>query len=241
MSDGIYVALSGAIAQTTSLDATATNLANASTDGYQRVRSVFREVMAGATSSGATPPVTTATSSLDTSPGALRVTGNALDVALPDQSYLAVSTPRGERYTRAGALALGADGTLTMQHGGHPLVGEDGKPIRAKRDGADVKLTPSGEVWQGDTQLGHMRMVTFSSPDKLAPEGGALLNATAAGAATPAKGELSIGSLEGSNTSVVGMMTDLVTASRTFDAFQRAMDAFHDADQKAVTSVAGDP
>ena len=49
MSDGIYVALSGAIAQASSLDTTATNLANASTDGYQRVRTVFREALATAT------------------------------------------------------------------------------------------------------------------------------------------------------------------------------------------------
>ena len=43
MGDGIYVALSGAIAQSAHLDATAANLANAGTDGYQRVRPVFRE------------------------------------------------------------------------------------------------------------------------------------------------------------------------------------------------------
>jgi flagellar basal body rod protein FlgG len=32
-------------------------------------------------------------------------------------------------------------------------------------------------------------------------------------------------------------MTDLVSASRSFDAFQRAIDAFRTADQKVTSSV----
>ena len=34
-------------------------------------------------------------------------------------------------------------------------------------------------------------------------------------------------------------MTDLVTASRTFEAFQRVIDAFRDADRKVTTTVPG--
>jgi flagellar basal-body rod protein FlgF len=241
MSDGIYVALSGAIAQAATLDATAQNLANASTDGYQRMRPVFREALSRAAQNGGPlRSVTASTTSLDTTRGAVRVTSRALDVALPDKTYLAVATGTGERYTRAGSLNIGSDGTLKTQHG-DPLVGDNGRPIRANREGAEVKISPSGEAWQGDTMLGRLRLVSFPSPDQLAPEGATLLNATpAAGAPTVAKGELSIGSLEESNTSVVGAMTDLVTASRTFDAFQRAIDAFRDADQKIVTTVPGD-
>jgi len=35
----------------------------------------------------------------------------------------------------------------------------------------------------------------------------------------------------------VSSMTDLVTASRTFDAFQRILDTFRDEDRKVVTTV----
>jgi flagellar basal body rod protein FlgG len=34
-------------------------------------------------------------------------------------------------------------------------------------------------------------------------------------------------------------MTELLTATRTFEAFQRAMDAFRDADRKAATTLPG--
>ena len=52
MSHGIYAALSGAIAQQSSLDSIAGNLANANTTGYRAVRPVFHEVLRGKTKQG---------------------------------------------------------------------------------------------------------------------------------------------------------------------------------------------
>jgi flagellar basal-body rod protein FlgF len=241
MSDGIYVALSGALAQTATLDATASNLANASTDGYQRVRPIFREALARAAGHGATMrSVTASTTRLDTTRGALRTTGRPLDVTLPEGAYLAVTTTGGERYTRSGSLRVASDGTLTTSTGSS-IVADDGRTIRASPDTADLRITPSGEVRQGEAMLARLRVVAFPHPERLAPEGGALLAATGeTGTPVASRGELAIGSLEESNTSVVGAMTELVTASRNFDAFQRAIDAFHDADHMLVTSVPGD-
>src|SRR5207253_7645482 len=80
MGDGIYVALSGAIAQSVNLDTTASNLANASTDGYQRARPVFREEL---TKAGTHDPgfhyTSVAGTALDTTRGPLRATGKPLD------------------------------------------------------------------------------------------------------------------------------------------------------------------
>jgi flagellar basal body rod protein FlgF len=108
MADGIYVALSGAIAQSLNLDSTSQNLANASTDGYQRMRPVFREELSRA---GSLDPAlhysSVGTTQLDTTRGELRDTGRALDFAMPQGTYLAVSTSNGERYTRAASLGRG--------------------------------------------------------------------------------------------------------------------------------------
>ena len=242
MSGGIYVALSGAVAQTTQLDTTAANIANANTDGYQRVRPVFREMLAqasaGSNGTGGGGALTV-TSSLDTSRGTLRTTGNALDVSLPDDGYLTVSTPRGDRFTRAGSLTISPDGTLmTKSHA--PIVGEDGKSIKTDTKKGPVSISPSGEVFQDSSKVGQMRIVQFANPSAMNPEGGSILAATpATGPATPSKGQLSIGAVEESNTSVIGAMSDLVNATRTFDAFQRAIDTFREADSK-VSSVASD-
>lgn len=238
MGDGIYVALSGAIAQSMNLDATASNLANASTDGYQRARPVFREEL---TKAGRNDPgfhyTSVAGTALDTTRGPLRATGKPLDFAMPEGTYLAVSTPRGERYTRAGSLTVGADGILRTQHG-DTVLAENGKPIQAPGDPAGVRVDDSGQVLQGMDVRGRLKLVTFERPGNLERDQGPLLTTSASsGTPTPGRGPLEIGHVEESNANVVGSMTDLVTASRTFEAFQRVIDTFRDEDRKVVTTV----
>jgi flagellar basal-body rod protein FlgF len=240
VADGIYVALSGAIAQSTNLDATAANLANASTDGYQRVRPVFREELAraGSKEPGSHYALLEGTR-LDTSRGALRPTGSPLDFAMPEGTYLAVSTPRGERYTRAASLSVGIDGALRTAHG-DAVLGENGKPIKVTGNASAVRVDSSGQLWSGADPGARVRLVTFAQPQSLSHDEGPLLSAPpAAGAPAAAHGPLEIGQIEESNANVVGAMTDLVSATRTFEAFQRVIDAFRDADRKVATTVPG--
>lgn len=236
MSDGIYVALSGAIAQSAGLDTTAANLANAGTDGYQRVRPVFQEALARA-AEPSSHYATLAGTRLDTTRGALRPTGNPLDFAMPEGTYLAVSTPRGERYTRAASLSLGNGGVLRTSHG-DSVLGEDGKDIKIAAAGGALRIDDSGQLWQGGEARGRVKLVTFAQPQNLSHEEGPLLLATpAAGAPSAGRGPIEVGQVEESNANVVGAMTDLVSATRTFEAFQRVIDAFRDADRKVATTV----
>lgn len=240
MSKGVYSALSGAVATQVSLDTTAQNLANSSTAGYQRLRPIFREALVNAQQNPnrpadpATPRFTAARGTvIDMSPGVRRQTGRALDVALPERTFLAVSTPRGERYTRAGQIEVTPEGSLRV--GGADLVDESGTPIQVDPSkelsiGSDGQLSADGEP------LARIKLVEFQEPRLLTLEGAALFNASqASGAPTVATGELAVGQIEESNSSPVVAMTDLLTASRLFDAYQRAIDTFRDADRKIVT------
>jgi flagellar basal body rod protein FlgG len=237
MSRGIYVALSGAVAQENALGATATNVANSSSAGFQRLRPVFRQALAQAT--GQDPElryVTTSRTALDTTAGAIRTTDKPLDVALPAETYLATTSERGERYTRAGSLSVGKDGTL--QTGGGAAVASDrGAPITVAAGGAPVTIDPDGTVKQGAENLGKLKLVKFEKPDALAPEGSSLLAVGGAGAMTPSTEPIVVGALEESNASPMGSMTDLMTASRTFDAFQKCLDQFSEIDRKLLTTV----
>lgn len=238
MGNGIYVALSGAVAQETALETTATNLANASTDGYQKARPVFREVLAQTRRGGAMRMTTVGQTAIDTTAGAVRTTGRPLDVALPRGTYLAVSAAAGERYTRAASLRVGAEG-LVRAPSGDPVLGVGGQPIRASTTtGEPVTITTTGEVRQGTATLGRLRLVTFARPDALTHEGATLLAApAAAGTPVASTAPIEVGAIEESNASVVGSMTELVTMSRNFDAFQRAIDAFREADRRVVTTT----
>ena len=233
MGEGIYLALGGALGETEKLDVDASNLANAATVGYQRLRPVFHSALQAAEAASA-PSIS---SELDTTPGAMRVTGRPLDVALPGGTYLALSTARGERYTRAGALSIGTGGALQTRSG-DKVLSERGQPITTSVDKGEVTISPDAEVFQDGTSLGRLKLVTFASPSRLVQEGAAVLAAsTGSGAPTSSSPTIEVGSLEESNTSVVGSMTDLVSATRAFDAFQRAVDAFRDADQKVTSTV----
>jgi flagellar basal-body rod protein FlgF len=238
MSRGLYVALSGAVAQETALDTTAQNLANAATPGYQRMRPVFKEVLSGATGKnnpGSNLHFTSVdATALDGSRGALRATGRALDVALPEGVYLGVSTARGERYTRAGSLTVQADGSLTTSSG-KPIAREDGSPLKVT-PGRETTIKPDGTVVQDGNAVGSLRLVKMEAGGSLEHEGEGLLVAKG----TPpvaAAATLDIGALEESNASVVGSMTELVQASRTFEVFQKMLDTFGEMDRKVLTTV----
>ena len=237
MADGIYAALSGAVAHYTSLETTAQNLANIDTTGYRAVTPVFREVLAEAQGPNATVRFTAVRrTAVDLTPGALRETGNPLDVALGPRSFLAVETPAGERYTRAGSLKIAPNGTLTTQRG-QVVLDESRSPVVVDpRAGAEV--TPQGEITSGGRSVGFLRVVSFADPGQMTYEGQGLLQASPeAGAATKSTEPVEVGKLEESNASTVRAMTDLMAASRMFDAMEQAIGTFNQIDRRVVNTV----
>jgi len=237
MSKGVYIALSGAVAQENALGSTATNVANTSSAGYQRLRPIFRQALASAV--GQDPElryVTTSRTAIDTTPGALRTTDRPLDIALPPGVYLATTTARGERFTRAGALQVDKDGALQTA-GGATVASEGGTPFAIAAGGGEVHIDADGTVKQGKNAIGKLKLVKFEKPDALAPEGSSLLAVGGAGAMTPATELVTVGAVEESNAQPVQAMTELMTASRTFEAFQKVLDQFGEIDRKLLTSV----
>ncbi len=244
MGDGIYSALSGAIAQTVSLETTATNLANSTTAGYRAIRPVFREVLAEQENRGQPTRFSAVRrSSVDTTPGAFRDTGGRLDIALPPNAFKAVDTPAGERYTRAGALQITRDGLLTTKQG-EAVLSETRRRINVDPD-AEVNITESGEVrirqnddMREDESVGFLRVVTFENPGQMSYEGGTLLSANReAGAPVPNTAPIETGKLEQSNASPVRAMSDLMMATRMFDAMERAISTFNAINRNLVSRV----
>ena len=72
------------------------------------------------------------------------------------------------------------------------------------------------------------------SPDDFAP----LLLATAAsGRPAPKAATLSVGALEDSNASPIQCMGELVQATRHFEAYEKAIEAFRAIDEKAASRL----
>lgn len=237
MAKGVYAALSGAVAADVALDTTAQNLANTTTRGYQRLRPLFQKALAqqgaNANAPGQNRFAAPAGTVIDLTPGVIKSTGRPLDVALPEGAFLAVSTPRGERYTRAGDIEVRPDGSMRVA--GQEIMAESGEPVRV-----DPTLTTTidkeGQVLSGGQPVARFKLVGFAQARFLQPEGGALLAATqASGAPAAASGEVRVGELEEPNATPVTAMTELMTTTRLFDAYQRAIDTFREADRRIAS------
>lgn len=237
MAEGIYAALSGAIAHQTSLEATATNLANVSTTGFRAIRPVFQEVLAREAGPG--QPVHFSAirqTRVDTSAGSVEHTDRPLDIAMGPKSFLAVETPGGERYTRAGALKVGPDGTLTTRQG-YPVLSEVEERIEVSPD-AEVTITPDGEVQSNGESVGFLRVVTFADATSMTHEGEGLLSRSQnSGTPTQSTEGVTVGALETSNASPMRSVTDLMMATRMFDAMEEAIQTMNAIDKRLVTTV----
>ena len=110
-------------------------------------------------------------------------------------------------------------------------------PIKAAPGGGPVRIDPDGSVKQGTNTIGKLKLVTFETPGALEHEGSGLLSGNSAGAVTPSKEPLAVGAVEESNAQPVTAMTEMMQASRTFEAFQKVLDQFGEIDRKLMSTV----
>jgi flagellar basal-body rod protein FlgF len=236
MSSGIYVATAGAVAQSHALDATANNIANASTAGFRSDRVLFREALATARSPDVAS-VSAATSRIDSQAGALTQTANPLDLALEGDGYFAVQTPNGARYTRAGNFKLDDERKLVTPEG-FAVRGEGGAPIAIPPDAATISVAIDGSVSADGNPVGKLELVRFESK-QLKREGGTLFSATGQPEAGGDRPKVRSGMLEASNVNIVRGVVDLVKVSRTYESLMRVIQGYHDVESRAARDLGG--
>ena len=232
MADGIYAALSGGMASLEVLDVLSNNLANADAHGYKSDRPVFAEALAQAKGAqGDTIQVATRGTLIDTAQGPLQQTRNPLDVAMNGDGFFTVQTPAGERLTRRGDFRLGEGGTLVTASG-HAVLGEKG-PVTLPA--GEVTIDGSGGIQVAGRQIDRLRISDVPAAS-LRKEGDGLLTSSAASKGAAA-GQVVQGSLERSNVSAVGTMSQLMMASRTFELAVQMMQSYRRMDEKLVADM----
>jgi len=236
MGSGIYVATAGAVAQSTALDVTANNIANATTTGFQAARVSFSEALAKARSPDVALVSNSTREVVDGQPGDITQTGNPLDLALQGDGYLSVNTPNGVRYTRAGAMRLDANGTLRTLDG-LQVRGAGGSAITVPEGTAHVTIAEDGTIFADSEELARLELSRFK-PGALTREGGALLAARSA----PIDGDkpqVVQGALEGSNVNVVRGVVDLVKVSRTYETLLKLIEGYSTIENRAARDIGG--
>jgi flagellar basal body rod protein FlgG len=231
--------------QLTALDAAANNVANVSTPGYRAERAVFQEHLVRASAGkGRSPQLAQQSLSHvgvdsidnDTGAGPILATGRPLDVAIKGDGFLLVNTARGDRFTRSGNLHVAQNGSIVSKDG-DVLFDRERKPVKVDPTSTDVAIGADGSVVDQGTVVGQLTVVQFKHPEALEREGALLYKSAPTDPPVHVTPTLEPGSLEASNTSAVKGMLEIVNASRGFDACERVIDAFKNADSAAATSL----
>lgn len=249
MDRGTYASASAGLMQLRKLDVVSNNLANASTPGFKRQMIVgevqsFDQTLAKMVEGQdplarpdheRSPGVVHVRTMTDFSPGPIKNTGNAFDVALRNPNdFLVIGTPDGERYTRAGNLTVNGNGELVALDGFQVL--SDGGAINV--NGPNVKISANGEVSVNRNPVGRLRVVRFEDPSVLEREGAARFRLPA-GADGPAtvNPDLVPEALEMANTTAVASTIDLIAASRGFSAYTKMARAIDELNQTTINQI----
>ncbi len=246
----LAIAASGMEAQQLNVDVISHNIANMNTTAYKRQRAEFQDMLyqnlerPGSTSSasGAILPlgiqigvgVRAVVVGRVAVQGNISQSGNPYDLAINGRGFLQVTLPSGQTgYTRAGNLAINADGQLVTADGYaiEPAITipAEASAVNITRDGiVEVTLTGQPEP----QQVGQLELATFINPAGLEAIGDNLYLETPASGSpntatpgSPGVGTLMQGYLENSNVNAVEEISALIVAQRAYEMNARVVTA----------------
>jgi len=246
----LSIAATGMQAQQTNVEVISHNIANMNTTGYKRQRAEFQDMLyqnmerPGATSSasgnilplGIQIGVGVRTDAIGriTEQGNIAQTGNPYDLAISGRGYIQVNLPSGQTaYTRAGNLAVNADGAIVTTDGYaiEPAITipQEAISVQISRDGV-VEVTLQDQT--DPQQVGQIELAAFINPAGLEAIGDNLfLETPASGSAnvdTPGSagmGTLMQGYTETSNVNAVEEISSLIVAQRAYEMNARIITA----------------
>jgi flagellar basal-body rod protein FlgF len=257
MENALLIGLSRQIALHREMDVVANNIANVNTTGFKADAAIFEEYLAPIANHGHFPGRDRRLSYVhdratwhDFKQGPTKPTGNALDVAIEGDAFLVVQTPRGERYTRNGALQINATGQLVTVEGYQ--VQSDGGPIVFQNTDSDIAIADDGTIRvrengdsRSDALRGKLRLVRFDQVGRLQKDGSSLFTAPAG--AEPLVPEASNrvrviqGALEQSNVRGVVEMSRMIELTRQYQAIANVLQSHGDMRRNSIGKLAEVP
>ena len=255
MATGLYIPMGGARNQERRLETLANDLANAQTPGFKSQETVYRQIHNDATALGNPNqamglhhpvrflpedrlPVVMDERYTKFNQGALKKTGNDLDIALTGEGFFTVQGPNGPVYTRNGSFNLSRDGVL-VNSVGQAVLNDTGAPIQVPAAQGKLRVATDGFVFVGDEQVGRLGIAKFPNMQELIRMGNSNYRHPDAkfvpeGVDQP---DIRQGFLEMSNVSPVHTMAMLIKTNRVFELNTRAMQAYKAMDDQAARDV----
>ena len=199
------------------------NLANVTTPGYRRDVAVTRAFDAHVSAQ------------IDGTPGALRYSANPLDVAVEGDGFFVLQTAAGPVLTRHGALQLDSSGRLVGPDGA-AVMGTSGEIVLSQ---PEPRIDQAGNVWDGDKQVGALRVVRAPAGASMTSLGNGLY-ACDAPLQELESPRLRQGYVEASNVVPMREMVRMIETMRHFEAGQRLLRS-HDEMMERALGILGEP
>lgn len=238
MQEALYVMLSSQVSRERQLTMVANNIANVNTAGFRAEAATFESVL----SRTGRVPVAFAGSGkafLTREPGPMTPTGNPLDIAVKGESWFAIQTPAGVRYSRDGRLTMTDAGDLTTVNG-LSVLDDGGAPLVVDPLGGEVSVSADGTISQAGAVAGRIGLFRIAANADLfrAPDGSVAVAAAAVGPEEDfvASGVVQ-GYIEGANVSPVIEMTRLIDGQRRFEYAASATSSLNNELQQVIRDL----
>ncbi len=208
------------------------NLANATTLGFRRDVAVVRPFDTHLDQAGIGASLsTTSATDIDRTPGALRYSGNPLDIALEGDGYFVLQSQAGTVFSRQGNFQLDSRGRL-MGASGSVVLGASGEVVLSQ---AEPRIDQAGNIWEGDKLVDTLRVVRLSPDAQLTSLGSGAYASDAASLQDVEMPRVRQGYVEASNVVPMREMVRLIETMRHFEASQRVVRSYDDMMDRAFS------
>jgi flagellar basal body rod protein FlgG len=245
MNVSLFQAASALSANTRWQEIISDNMASAAVPGFKRQQLSLAAVQAGLMPMGSSPQsfvLPKASSAINFTPGEMKPTGINTDLAIDGKGFFNVQLPDGTTgYSRNGEFQVNAQGQMVTNEG-YPVLGQSGGPIQLNpHDSAPISISSGGEVSQGSSAKGKLNLTEFDKPELLTQLNSTYFAAQNAKihASESVTSKVRSGYLEGSNSSTVVEMSNLMTAMRGFEANQHVIQIQDDRLGKTIADLGG--
>lgn len=156
----------------------------------------------------------------DFSDGALKYTGETLDLAIHGPGYFHIQMPDGEEgYTRDGRFSLDAEGNLVTVDG-NLVLDDGGEPIQIEETG-EVNVTRGGVIYVDGEEVGQVGVVVFENPEEDLERTYPNTYTSNAEPTDEGRGEVVQKYLESSNANMAEIITRMTQVARHYEAAQK--------------------
>ncbi len=235
MSETTLIHLSRLMALGQGLDVVASNVANSETTGFRAQQISFQEYLKherdqqmGGKSERPLSMVAASLTYRDPSAGAIKFTGNSLDLAIDGNAYFVVRTVKGERYTRTGAFTLDGAGQLVTMNG-QPVLTDRGT-VTVPANAGPVNIDRRGLISTRLGELGTLRLVSFPDFANLLSAGENLFSSNVTPKITVSTNLLT-GAIEKSNVQPQIEMSRLMDMSRSYQLANKLLNGSQDPEE----------